>query len=433
MGIRAEMKRTKKASVTLKQAFNLLAAVLIVAFAPLWAVSAELKIIPSIGLMESYNDNIYLTPDYHVKGWITTATPGLLLSGRTEKLDVGLSARGKFDYYMGIDDSALPASYIYKSGEPIVKNTSLNSVSQYYNAVVGYTFTPRFRLMANAGWTRDYQPDREMKETGLVMGNYRRDRINAGLTGTWNITEKLTMGAGYSFAQDYYNIDEMSDMTIHSANLFLYYAFTPRLKGRLHGGYSHYYFLLTEQDTNMVWGTVGFEYQYHELWKITVDGGTRFAQSKYEGYDDSTSSYIKVKSNDWGGIFRTALEYNDEKNRLVLGFNYDIAPASSSMGNGPVQRLVFTATAQRRIIYELSAMLSGGYYINRAAAKQFGTTEINVDTYQISPGLRYEFKRDDIYVDLTYDFTNIHDRCLETYARRNLVMLRLYVQWPITL
>lgn len=440
MGIWSGKKRKKQESIILKQAFSLFAAVVMLGFAPTWAVGAEYKIIPSIGLMESYSDNIYLTPDYKVQSWITSATPGLELTGRTEKLDVNLSARGKFDYYMSYDDSALQ-NYYYLSGEP-VKTSSPNSISQYYNGMVGYTLTPRFRMTANAGWTTDYGSDRDVLQTGLVMGNYQRDRLATGLSGTWNITEKLTMGAGYSFAQDDYHSDGMSNLTTHQANLWLYYTLGPQTKARLNGGYGHYYFSdynyynivtkdfipISERNTDSYWSTVGIEYQYHELWKITADAGGQYARSTYPA---SVSS--ETPSN-WGGVVKTALEYNDEKNRLVLAFNYDVAPASSSMGSGPVQRTAFMFDAKRRLLYELSALLSTGYYLNRATATSSGTvlgTEVNVETFRISPALRYDFTKD-VYLDLAYEYINLHDKCLGTTADRNLVMLKLYVQWPFT-
>ncbi|MFZ3047590.1 MAG: hypothetical protein WA151_16895, partial [Desulfatirhabdiaceae bacterium] len=106
MDVYSGTERKREVRIMLKQIFSLLTATVIVAFANAWAIGAELKVIPSIGLMESYNDNIYLTPQYQVKGWVTTATPGLELTGRTERLDVSLSARGKFDYYTSYDDTA---------------------------------------------------------------------------------------------------------------------------------------------------------------------------------------------------------------------------------------------------------------------------------------------------------------------------------------
>ena len=438
MGICSGKMKKKKKSIMLKQAFSLFAAVVMVTFAPAWAIGAEYKVIPSIGLAESYSDNLYLTPEHKVQSWITTVVPGLALTGRSEKLDVNLSARGKIDYYMSRDDAALK-DYYYYSGSDVGDDKSLN-ISQYLNGMVGYTITPRFRLTANAGWVTDYGSDRDIQQTGLVMGNYQRDRYSTGLNGTWNITEKLSMGTGYSFAQDDYHSDGMSNLTAHQASAWLYYILGPRTKARLNASYGHFYFSdyiyynpvtkvyipVAERNADSYSGTVGIEYQYHELWKITADAGGSFAQSTYAGSSERNSS--------WGGVFRTALEYNDLRNRLVLSFVYDVAPASSSVGSGPVQRTAFIANAKRRLIYELSVLLSAGYYLNRATATNSATvlgTEVNVETFRISPALRYDFTKD-IYLDLSYEYTDLHDRFLETNAKRNLVMLGLYAQWPYT-
>ena len=52
----------------------------------------EFKLIPSIGIREEYNDNIFYSSNDTVDDFITTIRLGLELIERTERLDLNLSA-----------------------------------------------------------------------------------------------------------------------------------------------------------------------------------------------------------------------------------------------------------------------------------------------------------------------------------------------------
>ena len=373
--------------------------VLVVILLPMGAAGDESKFIPSLDLKESYNDNVVFSANDKLHSLITTVTPGLSFTKRTEMLDLGLSARADIARY---------------HNEP-----TFNSESQYYNGKLGYTFSSIFNVKAEGGWSKTYGPERDLYTTGLVLSNSERERSTLGLSAMWTLSEKLALGADYAFQKDFYASGNESDINANQFGIGLYHTFNPSMKGRFNAGYEKIRF--SAEDSNNYWSTIGCEYKYHELWSVVVDAGGRFSQTDYQDIVDKTSD-------DWGGVFKTALNYNGEKTNFSLSINYDLAPASGR--NGPVQRTAFMFDMQKRLTYEFSGALSTGYFLNRATEQQFGINEVNEETFRISPSLRYNFTKD-IMLSLDYDFTSTKYRATNTNADRNLIFLKFHFQFPI--
>lgn len=373
----------------------------------------EFKVIPSLALQEGYNDNILYTTSDKISSWVTTISPGLALTNRTEKLDLMLS--GLVDVLRYHEES------------------NYNSENQYYKGRLGYTFSPRASIQAEGGWSRDYQPDRDITVTGIALNNRQRDRAYGGLTGNWVLTERLSAGASYSFERDVYDSPEFSDLTAHQASVGLYHLLGPATKGRFNVGYGIYRF--TSQDTNSVWSTVGFEHRYHELWTLVVDVGGRFARTDYQVTELRFVPPIFLvpvtvdKTSDvWSGVGAVSLKYTGEKATSSLTASYDLSPASGL--NSAAQRTRFVFDLRYRLTYELSAALSTGYFLNYASAGDYGTSSIDEATLFAIPSLRYEFTRD-LYLEMLYNYSTTDYKNTDTSAQRNLVFVRLYVQYPL--
>ena len=395
----------------MKTAFRLLVSVFLFALiVPSGASCDEFKIIPSIALKETNNDNIFFTQDNRTHSWITTVTPGLELIKRTERLDLNLS---------GLVDVAR-----YHNEQ------SLDSENQYYKGRLGYTFSPKVNVQAEGGWSRSYEPDRDVYTTGLILGKVQRDRTSAGVSGNVVLTERLTAGVTYFYEQDIYNSPRVSDVEGNQVSLGLYHVLGLSTKGRFNIGYAGYRY--SSQDTKSYWGTVGIEHRFHELWTIIADVGARFAQTKYEVQELQFSPpfflvpvTVEKTSDDWGPVVRSSLNYAGEKTNFSLSFNYDLAAASGR--DGPVERTALLFNIRHRLIYEFSGAVSTGYFLNKASAGQFGLTEINEETFWVSPSVRYEFTKD-VYLDLAYEYTKTNYRETNTSASRNLVYVRLFAQ-----
>ena len=398
----------------LKSICRLLAAVVLFALVvPSGASSDEFRIVPSLALQEAYNDNIFFTQDNRTKSWIATISPGLALINKTEKLDLGLSALVNVVRYQ--DES------------------SLNRDDQYYKGRLGYTFNPKVNMQAEAGWSRDYQPDRDIATTGLVLNNIQRDRTYAGLSGNLVLSERLTVGASYFYERDLYDSPTVSDLETNQFSVGLYHALGLATKGRINLGYGGYRY--SAQDTNSFWGTVGIEHRFHELWTVIVDVGGRFAQTKYQVQELQfvppfflVPVTVDKTSDEWSGVGKASINYKGEKTTCSLSLSYDLAPASGY--GGAAQRTAFLFDIRHSLIYEFSGALSTGYFLNYASAGQYGLNSLNEETFFVVPSLRYEFTRD-LYLDLGYNFTDTQYKNSNTSANRNLVFVRLFAQYPL--
>jgi len=391
----------------------LFAVVLVIVLLPPGASGDEFKVVPSLALREGHNDNILYTQSDPIRSWVTTVSPALTLTNRTEKTDLMLS--GLVDVVRYHEES------------------NYNSENQYYKGRLGYSFSPRASVQAEGGWSRDYQPDRDIETTGLVLSNNQRDRTYAGLSGNWVLTERLSAGASYYFEQDLYDTPEISDVTQNLASLGFTHLLGLATKGRLNVGYGS--FRYTAQDTNSAWGTVGIEHTFHELWTVIVDVGGRFARTKYQMQElQFVPPFFVVPvtvdkiSEVWSGVGKASVNYKGEKTTLSLSASYDLAPSSGV--SGATQRTSFVFDIRRRLTYEFSAAISTGYFLNYAAAGDYGTGSVNEATVFANPSLRYEFTRD-LYLELMYSYAATDYKDTDASANRNYVFLRLFAQYPL--
>ena len=389
-----------------------IAAVLLVIVLPSWAPADEFKVVPSLALREGYNDNILYTTSDPISSWMTTISPALTLTNRTEKMDLMLS--GLVDIVRYHEES------------------DYNSENQFYKGRLGYTFNPRASVQAEGGWSRDYQPDRDITTTGIALNNTQRDRTYAGLSGNWVVNERLSAGASYYFEQDLYDSPEFSDVTQNLASVGFTHLLGLTTKGRFNAGYGS--FRYTAQDTNSAWGTVGIEHTFHELWTLVIDVGGRFARTKYQVQELQfvppflVPVTVDKTSEVWSGVGKASVNYKGEKTTLSLSAGYDLSPSSGV--SGATQRTSFVFDIRHRLIYEFSAALSTGYFLNYAAAGDYGTTGIDEATVFAIPSLRYEFTRD-MYLEMLYNYSMTDYKDSNTSATRNLVFLRFFIQYPL--
>ena len=118
------------------------------------ALADQTELTPSVNLKGQYNDNIFFDRRDEKSDYLAVITPGLEFMDKTERLDARLSA-------------ALPI-YTYADYD------ELNSIDQNLKGSLRYLLTTRLSTSLNAGYIKDSQPDREITETGLVLGSVTR-------------------------------------------------------------------------------------------------------------------------------------------------------------------------------------------------------------------------------------------------------------------
>ncbi len=372
------------------------------------AMGDELKIIPSVAIKEEYNDNIIYTSADAKRDWITTIAPELKIRNKTERLDASVSGRIEDRFY--------------------VRNTYLNATDQFYEGTGAYAVTPKLNVSGRAFYSSDTRPDRDIETTGLALTSVRRVRQNYTASGDYRFSEKTTVSLSYDYLRDRYNSDLYSDLEANTFGLGFAYdlnRFAQSTQARADFGYARY--SIPDLNVDNYQGTLGVQRALNEKWGFLVAGGARYTVSKSDLLIQSTEPHVQLKNDDrgWGMVGRFTLAYKGQSVSADMAASHDLSPASGR--SGATKRTSFTFNTSRRLTYEFSATLSGGYYLNRSASGQYSTQKIDENALRISPGIRYEFNKDAmIEASYTYNWTKYNES--NTEADRNLFQVRFRIE-----
>jgi hypothetical protein len=397
------------------------------------ALADELKLAPSVTLKEEYNDNIFFSVSDRKSDFISTLTPGISLSDRSERLDANLLVR--------------------LNGILYARTSGLSAVDQDYRGRLSYMLSPRTRLSTEASYILDSQPDREIATTGLVLGAVKRHRQQYSISGERTLNEKTSAALAYSYEQDDYDNQRFSDLKYHDASL----TFTHDLdrlmratKGSVNLDYTHY--ISSSSTTNIVFGsivdnmffdstvdnfsaTIGGSRAFNEVWSVQANVGGRYTVSNFQTTEQLVilqtpfnSIPVKQTSRQWGWVGQLALSYKGELTDGSLAFNTDVQPASGQT-SGTTVRTGLVADMRRRFTYELSGSMSVGYYLNKSNPGAIAGQAIDQETVLVTPGIRYEFNRD-MYLDASYQYATVFNNIYRNESGRNTFFVRLYIQNP---
>ena len=164
-------------------------------------MAADNELITSVALIHEYNDNIRLNTNNELSDNITTVAPKLEVVRHSERYTV--RADGKLEFYRYEDYD------------------EFDDMDQWYNGSLEATPTERWRLGAEAHVSDDNRPDRDVEETGLVLNNIRRRRINAGTSAYYTFSEMLGAGLFLEFNRENFDDSQTSDRKDYHATLAL--------------------------------------------------------------------------------------------------------------------------------------------------------------------------------------------------------------------
>ena len=395
------------------------------------AAADDFNLIPSISIKEEYNDNIFFDDGNEEEDFITTISPGLKLSNRTERLNAGLSAR--FD------------------GISYFDNNDLNAIDQDYKGNLNYQLTPKTSVTADAGYKKDSRRDRDIEvidegtATGLVQSDSTRIRHNGGFSFNSMLNETTAVNCSYSFAKDDFDDREDNDIRMHNLNL----GFTHNLTfideltvGRLNFGYGRYDYLdgeitrsfLTITDNSRIdyySATIGVSRNISEIFSILADLGGSYTKSKYETsyeYGQPFNFTQKENNSGTGMVARITTSYNGELTSGSLNFSHDVRASSGT--SGATDRTSIELNISRRFTYELSGRISTEYYLNKADAGDYSKRGTDETTWRIRPSIRYNFTRD-IFMEASYYFTKNKDKEDHTNIARNQFFIKISMDYPL--
>ncbi|MCJ7601133.1 MAG: hypothetical protein MUO63_06450, partial [Desulfobulbaceae bacterium] len=139
----------------------------------------DFRVIPNASIREEYNDNIFFSDDTEQDDFITTASVGLEMRERTELLTANLVTR--FD------------------GLAYADYNELNDIEEYYKGSLKYQLNQSVRLSADAGYSVDSRPDRDLDVTGYVFTSDVRRRQDYSCSADYQASEKTALFTSYSY------------------------------------------------------------------------------------------------------------------------------------------------------------------------------------------------------------------------------------------
>jgi hypothetical protein len=383
----------------------------------------QFKLLPGISLRQEYNDNLFFDRWLKTHDFITTISPGLALTNKTEKLDLALSGHVDVLEYLN--------------------NPGLNRKDQGYNGSARYSLTQNLGVSARGTYISDSRPDRDFLVSGLVYNSARRQNTTYGLGSDYVFTEKTTGFVSYDYAKSDWSGPKFAGYNyewygVNGGFIRDMSSLMAGTKAQLNMGHDNTKYSGLEIDTYMA--SLGLTKKFSEVWSLLVDGGGRYLRSDFAVttfqlvpiFPPFIFQVVRIarpqtaEKLDW--IAHSTLSYIGEKTSGNLTLGRDIYAGSGSMG--ALERTSAALFVSRRFTWEWSGTFSAGYIKNRAKSGELGALEVNREAVSVSPGIRYEFTRD-FFLDAAYSFYWTKDIFGETEVQRNQVWVRLTVQHPM--
>jgi hypothetical protein len=381
----------------------------------------DFRFAASLDLREEYNDNVFFTEADQEEDFRTIISPKIELSERTERLEARADAR--------------VAQNIW------AENDELNDLDQFYRGKLQYLCSPRFSVSAEGGYTRDSQIDRDITATGLLAGTSIRERKRFGASGNYMMSELTSIALSYEYEEEDFNDQDRTDFDLHSARLSLNRNLSdlmPLTAGRVDFGFARYDSSPSELDSYSM--TIGGSYELHETLSVNLDVGARYTRSEFNVQRSETVfvpfppflvtvvTQDKEKTDNWGGLGQLAISYTGELTTANLVAFHDLRPASGRSGS--VQRTYFRLDVGRRFTYQLRGSLSAEYFLNKSDRGDFSAEDIDEETFQINPRLRYSFT-EDLSIEAGYSYLRVVNDVTDEEPDRNLVLVRVFLRLPL--
>ncbi|MDD2337763.1 MAG: outer membrane beta-barrel protein [Geobacteraceae bacterium] len=379
------------------------------------AAGDDLQLTPSLQFKQEYNDNIFVSSVIKKADFISTLSPGIELSNRTERLDTGVTAR--------------------INGIVYAREDGLNSVDQFYRGRLRYLVTPLLSLSGEGGYLRDSRPDRDIVVSGLALTSAKRTRVDGSMTTQYSLSETTSATLTYAYLQDTFDSEQFTDYSSQTANLGIVHnldKYLPLTQSRMNLGYARYSF--TGSDVDSYSATIGFSRLFNELWSVQVDAGGRYTHSKLDTVETVSSPPftflvpVTVTDNRFGFVGQAVVSYKGEKSSMDFTGSYDLAAASGR--SGATQRTALAVSGSYRLSFELSGYGNAGWYRNKSAQGEYSSEAIDDQTVIAAVGLKYAFSRD-MALDGSYRFVRARYSSDDNIALQNTLFLRFVMKFPM--
>jgi hypothetical protein len=333
-----------------------------------------------------------------------------------------------------------------------------NTMDQWYNGYYNALVTERWRVGAEGHAVDDSRPDRDIEETGLLLDDNRRRRLNAGASSFFTGNEVFVCGLILNVGQENYEDPETSDRKDYSAMIAATFGLGHWLEGatgRMNLGYSHYDFSrefsedgslgffdilsLTEDESRVdsLSLTVGAERALTERINMAADVGGRYTRSIREiiqtvsfsppSIDGSVSSY-DIKNESYGFVGNATFGLQGERSRASLYLSHDLQPVSGS--NATANRTTIQLNGNVQLLKKLWANAYLQWYWNQNDYDDPTQDDIDTQSWNSGCGLRWVVNRYfDVAANYTYTIYEDHEAGTTAYRNKAVVQLEAHHTW----
>ncbi len=371
---------------------------------PQEAIGDDFQIIPSVSLLEEYNDNILFRNTDELDDFITTLSPALELIERTERLDTRLE---------GIIEAIA-----------YTDNDEFNSVDQNFSWILQYLLSQNVNVKTDIEYVKDSRVDRDIETTGLILGTATREQEKYSLTGEWGLSEKTSTEVTYRYFEEDYDDPEFNEYYSHYITFGLSHflsAFTKPTNFKTNVSYDRYEFS-TSSVQNYAW-TFGVERSLSEIFTLNVFLGPRYAETTFD-----TIQFIQQTNEDWGGTGHISLDYQGEVAKATITLMHNLQAASGS--DGTTERTGAILDINRRFSQEIRGGFWTRYFRNQSNSQVPTVENIDKNNYHLGSYINYAFT-ENLALRFSYSFTVIEDKEADTESLRNRFFIRLYYQYPL--
>jgi len=382
-------------------------------------LAADFTLTALLRANQIYDSNIFMADDQdtdaeELSDFLTTITPGVELNCATPRGALFLGIRQAFAQY---------AQY-----------SEMNRVDQSYSAKLDYALSELSSVGLNFGYDVDHGADRDLEDTGLLLGTNKRIRLHLGGEAHYILNEKTQAILGYGFTQSDYSSGS-SDSKTNNLSLTI-----NREVGWLPGGYLYastgflHYETESARQRNIS-AVLGCAFQLSEGVSLNIDAGVRKSREQYRAWQLQWLTFppfyrivaVEKEEGNWGKVGHFRLGYQGEFTNANLLLSYDMQPASGR--DTMTERTQVSFDLSRRFSEELSIRGFSSYFLNfRDGADQ----RYHVDETTVHLGCDVTYDLNSFFsVNGQYRHSWVADDEEGAEASRDRFLLSLVYKYPL--
>jgi len=371
------------------------------------------QVIPTLKVKQEFSDNLFFSEQEKMSDWISTASPRLMIENDTETANSMVSA--------GID-------WVHYND-----NDEFDSIDHDYLTKLDARLNARATFSGQANYAVDSRRDRDLEETGLLLGNTERIRQKYLLSGGYELSNLNSVAFSYAFNEDDYDDPEIKDSVSQNLNFGMQHQFDfadSSIIGNINVGATRYNYPAAEVDNYTL--KLGLDWPLCETMILSADIGGRYTNARF---DFQVTDVITGRnwsedkiSNEFGAVGDVKLKYSGLYTNYAIEVSRDIATTSGRSNTS--ERTAVSIQVQRWFTDKLSTQWGVRYYFNSSDSDEYGAIDIEEHTWHLNSSVKYKVSTH-IQIEAYYYYTRVEDKEVQTSIDRNLTFLQCRLEYDL--